>query len=329
MAVPLITSFEQKSRTVRAQVTGELSIERTFYLTPFAAYPRVLDGFLGGVRLVGGRLIRVAPLRDPYHPFAVCMDVAVDMVHGEAVATGGPFASAALAAASVEAPTGGAMVRTSWRIPRPGEIGAGVDEGTGDAAFGNNATPQQERNFAEESFTFSAKNITLPNDRLKWDGSNEALSNTNVQAVKTIPHIDYTLTRHFLLKLPHLALTKLMGRINENTFRVADVVWPAECVRLDGGSAQRKITLGGLPFYDLTLRWAIQPTWDNVEDGASNDPAFVGWNRFFRPDTALWEYAVHVADTSKNVYELDTGISQTGLGKTITGFDLLFWSLAN
>lgn len=321
MAVPVIQVFEQRARTVRAS-QGSLEITRDFYLEPYLAYPRVMEALMGTVRLVGRRLVRVPPLRDPHHPWCYCTDVSVEMVHPEAVSAGGPFASAALAVAAAETITGGALVRTVWKSP---------DASTADSrdnAGGPGTTPQQERDLAEESFTYGAKNITLPNERLKWEGTSEALVNTNVQAVKTVPSLDYTLTRHFVLKLPHRALTQLMGKINNDELRVASVTWPPETMRLDGASARRKISILGLPFYDLTLRWAIQPAYEPVEDGASNDPDWVGWNRFFRPDTGLWEYAEWVS-TAERVYLHDTTVTQTGFGIDITGFDLLFTGLSN
>lgn len=325
----MVTIYEE-SRNVSAGRDG-VQVTRRFRVEDYSDALAVGDLLLGGVRFQGGQLVRYPPQQDPYLPQCWCTNIQIE--------GGGQFSGSTtpsnldiLAAANTydwawitatyttldadPVPTGG----TSSGNP-PSSSG-GVPPGTGPQ---NPVTPtqQEEVDMASESFDFSAQNVTLPNTYWRWVGSTESLKNSDTALTKTLTQATYTLTRHFVPRIPFQSISQMLGRINATTIRVGLNTFPVKTLRFDSANIQRKVTNEGFKFYEVAYQFAYRPIWDKIETGAID---YVGWNRLFRHNssTPRWEEPVLDGDPSRTIYLLDNLVSQTINGTMVTGFNLLF-----
>jgi len=109
-------------------------------------------------------------------------------------------------------------------------------------------------------------------------------------------------------------------------------------VRFEGATASRKLTTGqGLQFYEIGLKFAIQPSYDlcaTSSSAASKD--FVGWNRAFNPKKGWWEALTYQVPTIAGIvggvryahlYDEDFVDTVTAPnGRQMKGMQQLFWA---
>ncbi len=304
----------EESRSV--ETTPEATtITRVFKVFPYGEVLNVVGSLLGGVRQVAGALIRVPPARDPWRPWCFCQSVKEEGIGSISGSSSGSTDHLA----NRNGYTEGARLTATYKT---------LDYDA--SQEGQGLGPPEEIELASESFDFSAVQLTLPTKRYGWNDidipSNPILAllaKTGVAGVKTLPRIQYALTRHYVVKIPIKAITQQLGRLNKEQVRFGTTIWPKETVRFESLSAQRKVTTFGVKFFDVSYKFAIQPIWDRCAEG--NEDGYVGWNRLFRPDTGKWQYVGLAADPTKRIYMLDQdGPSQTIRRIEWKGFNLLF-----
>lgn len=294
------------------------TVTRTLRVEPYSERAALVAKLLGGVELVGGRLVRRLPHRDPWYPWLWANDVKVSQID-DLNSPGSPDGFTMLDTANYC--ESGRVVAT-YRPLEP-ETAAGRDSGTQAPA-----DETSEKELASESWDFSAQSVTLKNQFWKRKGTNELLAQKDNQVAKTFPKADFAIVRHFCLAFPFDSFTQLVGRVNKSPFATRRYIWPAECLRLDGSHTEEKVTTGGTPYIAVQYKFAVQPTYDTMKD--DNEPpnanvlGYVGWNRVFMQDTARWEYPVSTGDPSRKLYLLDENIVQAIRGRTVIGFNLLY-----
>lgn len=232
-----------------------LSITRTYLITPGSQWLAAVRQLLGGIKHVGGNLIRVPGLVDPELPGMFCEEVAVEGV--------GQFTSGVAVSGYqlfINAPAYDAVrltVKYSTYIP-------------------------DDVDLLTEDFDITAQCLTLPDEYYGFLGTGTIGNdmptvppgNTKIGANITQPTISYGLVRHCVAKLPDAAMRRLLGRINQNAMTL-DIVtgavheiddnkaanisylktsktFPAETLRYDGANVRRKISLFGVHFYEVT-----------------------------------------------------------------------------
>lgn len=293
-----------------------LTITRTLRVEPVAFAPAVVNKLLGGVFLVGRRIVRQLPHRDPLYRYCFCSSVRESPF--EVLNT--PGSNSELA------------VLNRWNYSNSVRLVATYKTLDLNPPDQNNSNDDNsEKELASEDFDYGAKQLTLPNQYLYFNEGTDTvtLPVEGLQATKTIPTLDYRLVRHYCIRRPHDAIVKLTGRVNQSAFTLQGYTWAAETMRFDGLHAARKIANRGFPFWELAYRFAIQ----TIFDKCSAQPAygfsvagqtFVGWNRMFRPSKAEWWYPTFAADGARRIYQFDEDIQQSLRGKTVKGLALLF-----
>lgn len=320
--------------TIKEEARSELlspsgvQTTRVFLVNPWAARGEAYADLLGGVYLIGGRLVRVPPLSDPaYLPARVseirCEPIDDDTLNGDVYGNNynpllrhAPYRSPARLTVTYKTPDGSA-----------GDPLGPNDPGTIDNAAGNGTSEAQEIELATLAWDFSAQNLTLPNKYYHWAGGSDAgrlLQNQNIAATKTIPRFEISLERKFLVRKPVTAICALLGKINQNPIRVGFDTYPAETVRFDSAQVRQAITNLGIKFFNVTYKFTVMPVFERVETGAD---AFVGWNRLFNPRTGQWTL-VNTVGGGEKIYKYDQGITQTLAGRAVRGFNLLFHPMA-
>lgn len=284
-----------------------LEITRTLRIEPMTARGLLIDALLGGVRLIGGRLFRTRPARDPAYPWCFCTDVKITPF--EVLNTPGSNVGLLqlLASNYSESATVVATYKTLDHEEKD-------DNGSGNE--------DSEKELSSETWDYSARQLTLPNQYWKWHGTDELLIRTNTNLTKTFGQIDYTIARHFCLRRPNTAMTQMLHRVNKNPFRMPDFVWPAETLRYEGGQVSNKRTNKGQKFYEIAHKFMVQPTYAKIS-GAETD--YVGHNRIYRHDTGFWEKPEAVNANADRIYQHDEDApAQTIRGGSVKGFALLF-----
>ncbi len=296
-----------------------MTVTRTLLVEPYAERQNVIDVLLGGVYLFAGRIIRIPPHHDPWYPWCLCTDVKVTTVEQLV----GTQAASGLLMLNARNYADTAQLVCTYQTPSATEPDAGLSGGSGGpgGSGGQGSDEQQEKDIATQSMDFSGKALTLPSAYWKWPGDNKLLHEESVAATKIVPNVDYALTRHLCTFVPTTAVTKLLGRVNFEPFLVKFFLWPPDTLRFDGLHVDQKTTNKGEQYFNVTYKFAIQPTYDKIETG---DTTHVGWNRLFRPQTGRWERPECVGDPGRFVHLYDSQITQTIRGRTVTGFDLLF-----
>jgi hypothetical protein len=291
---------------------GSTTVTRTFQVAPYAYVPTVLTALLGEIIVVGNRFIRTPPARDPIYRGCWCTDA--KEVPFEVLNTPGN-STTNLAILSAANYSNSAIITATYKT---------MEDQTG----GPQSNEKDEKELAAESFDFGARNFTLPHQYYAVGiGSDKVLlAQEGLQATKTIPTVEYQLTRHYVATVPTDAITQLAGRVNNDVFRVGSRTWAKEVLRFDGLHSQRKITTKSLPLWEMVYKWAMMTTYDKIDDTGSDSPAVghVGWNRIYRPKTGKWMRVRLATDDATSIYLPDSGISQNIGSRTVSGFDLLF-----
>lgn len=343
-----VMAFTLVEETNRATVgSGSSTATRVFQCRPFASYPQVLGGFLSQLFLRNGRILRTRPARHPYLTW-----LWADSVEVEGVGAFGDapyYTTAAAANAALNTFSDHAKLTVTYKSFDPS-----IADLPETPEGGDDRTPEQEIELATHSWDFGSKNLTLPNSfyKTQYTKGPVSLAQGGQQASKTIPTVQYSVTRHFQMNLPWDAINKLQGRVNKDPFQLGKkdrkFTFGAETIRFDGANYRQKVSTEGIPFFDVTLKFAIMPLYDYVanQNGsrdatdprvitglAPSDIDWVGWNRVYVPDMACWDRIYHASDAGPNLttgrnlpFGYDSLISQnigTG-GAAVKGFQLLF-----
>lgn len=304
-----------------------LTVTRTYLITPGSAWLSAARQLLGGIKYIGGQLIRVPGLVDPELPGMFCEDVTVEGV--------GTFTSSTAVSGYQMFLTSPAYDAVRLQVKYSTYIPDDVD-------------------LLTEDFDITAQCLTLPDEFFGFLGTGtlgtdmpvSPPGNTKIGANITQPTISYGLVRHCVQKLPDTAMRRLLGRINQNALTLNIVTgavheiddnkaanisylkttktFPAETLRYDGANVRRKVSLYGVHFYEVTYKFEINPNYDKIETGSSD---YVGWNRVFNPSTDRYERLVLAkSGSTRQTFKFAEDYSQTIKGKEVSGFSLLFTS---
>lgn len=311
---------------------------REFLVSPYSARGEAYADLVGGVKLIGGRLIRIPPMSDPAYPQARvseirCRKIDDDTLDGAAIGSGyNPLVRHA-------AYRNAARLVVTYKTPSnsPSDPLGPNDQQTIDNASGEGVGDLQELELATQAWDYSSQQLTLSGDRFGWqridaptEPPNELLQNEQIAVTKTIPRVEISLERKFVLRLPQLAISALQNRINTAPFTIGYDTYPAETLRFDGAQVRQALTNLGLKFYNVTYKFSCFSTYDDYE--ADNefgyDTGYVGWNRLFDPRTVLWRRVTALGNPTRGIHLLDGGYSKTLAGRVIKGFRNLFHPLA-
>ena len=296
------------------------TVKRVLRVTPYVAGVALAQTMLGGFVRRGARLIFVPPAPDPVLPFC--------RVTGVKVSGFGAFGSVAPVGIAILGAKNGyddAILDVTYSTAEP------VDEE--DSADPN----KDETELFKQQWDFGSQNLTLPLSYFRYANSLDVNPMaTNVNVFKTIPRIDYSLTRMFASNLPQTAMTRLMGTVNKFATRLSGVLWEPEMLRYDGANVTQKVTHRGFKFYETTHRFAINPIFDlcattaevvsvlnpnTISTPSTTEMKYVGWNRIFRTERGYWDTLTHFDDSEKRIYRYDTD-AYTYRG--VSGFKALF-----
>jgi hypothetical protein len=241
---------------------GGITITREMRVTPYKDHVLVAAKLFGGVQLVGRRLIRFPPARHPLLPWCFCQGIEVKGVGSfinSAIPGSGAIPVVALAGVG-DYPDGGAHLTITYKTPD-------VSQQNVDQAQGPSQSTQSEIELASEQFDFSSQQLSLPGTFYVWSGGTELVGTRdqpNLSLVKTLPRIDYTLTRHYCLIMPTTAIRQMLGKINKSNFIVNGQIYPPDTLRFDGAQVSRKVNFVGLRFYEITYKFAVNAVFDNI-----------------------------------------------------------------
>lgn len=318
----------------RATLTRDgVETHRVLRVTPSSEAAYVCDLLLGGCRLIGGFLFRIPPARDPHLPWCICQSVEVEGVG----AYTGDTESGLQNIIKRSTYSQGWRLHVTYRTPEAGQ--STLDPRDGDlenppgqqssppTGQGTEPTNQQEIDLASESYDWSYEYAPLDGQFMGFapnvgETVTRLLSSSNVFVRKRIPKIDVQLIRHYVIRAPWEAISKLAGTVNKTAFTRARVSWPKETMRFDGLQTSRKLTSFGIKFWELTFKFQILTLWDNISSGGKG---YVGWNRMYDVKDKVWSYVVGAENTSKTLFEYDEdNYSTTVSGATVAGFKALF-----
>lgn len=304
-----------------------LRVTVTYHLTPAtpAARTAAYADFLGGIRLVNGVLRYRRPMQDAVFPWCYCNSINAEPIEEDQLQD---------TADSASAYNSDLLVVTATFEPKTAESD---DSESGDKPDTSDTGDQpQEVDTLRREWDFSVRSLSLPNQWMRWGttrgpGDKDVLiGNDGVAATKTVPQIDYVITRFFVRNKPADAVTALMGRVNKTDFWLYGERYRPETLRLDSAKDTQRVTNFGVKFFEMSYKFAIQPTYDSIVETVDPVPdaggnAYVGWNRVFNPRVCKWERIVWQADPTRGTYLHDEDApAQTIRGKEIKGFNLLF-----
>jgi hypothetical protein len=325
-------TVKELSRVEKIMSTG-LEVTRVLDVAPYAARGEAYNDLLGGVRLIGGRLVRFPPLADPAFPWCRVSDITTEPIDDTdyLVAPSPSYNPLRVAAPYKNA----ARMTVVYRTPEGGQDENDIDNGEGD---GTNEA--QEIDLADESWEFSNSQVQIPNTTMAWERTDGGTSasplppgsvlnpNSALAARMLIPKLDYTLVRKLVVRKPTQAILLNLGRVNKKRIRLGPDTYEAECVRFDGASARRAITNRGVKFYEVTYKFCVNPIFDSYWKGPGADTnarGYVGWNRFYRFDQDRYMYVSNPKNANRRVYQYDEDDAVQVLGgRTVKGFLLLF-----
>lgn len=310
--------FEEK-RTEKAGRDG-MTVTRTLRCVPYSARGDLLDALLGGISIVNNTLIRIPPARDPWFPACFCKDVDVNPIEVLNSPENVPFGLNILAARNYS--TSARLVATYSTLD--------YNEQT---QQNQSPTQQTEKELASEQWDFGYTSQRQPGRYwyINEGTDTKLLAQAGLEFSLTYSKIEYKLLRHFCIKKPVLAMTKLVNRVNHEPFVVGDVTWPAETVRYEGSHVSKKTTGKGQAYHEIDHKFAIFPHYDLADGKAPMNLAYVGWNRIWAPHLAFWvrprlaalkDDPVPLKDRTPFLY--DDEINQLIGGGIVGGFDLLF-----
>lgn len=317
MAQSVLTELDRKVKRSRDGV----EVTRKFSLWPYENYPQVTQRILGYIYYSNGQFGRVMPLADPIEANCFAESVSVDGV--------GAFTHANNTKLNFtqEYQLLNANLYTEADIT----VQYRSNTFTSTQWASNN-----EGILLGLSFTFSGQQLTLPSEFYTWANSpsvNIGQSGTN--AVKTIPKCGMQVARYYCINRPINAITQLLGKINATDILWQDVLFPAGTLRFDSADIKEKTTYNDVKYYEITYKMEVQTIWEEYATSAETVDAtgvitvpsstaygYVGWNRVYRPDRGFWD-ELKTCNGGKKPYVLDSVVTQTINGATVTGFNLL------
>lgn len=297
-------------RTVTLNRDGSATVKRTLHITPYSDAKAICELLVSGVRYAGGTILRGFPAQDPAFPY--CFADSAEITGIGVYGTTSPSGTTILDYANTYAE--GALVVLTYKTLDANETGDSPSNSGGD---GSPSNEQQEIELATENWDFGGQNLTLPGRFYQFQNLHAQFPNANpktlyaqnMNVVKTFPRVEFSLTRNRVPFFPSNTILQLVGRINRNAFTTRKLHFPAETMRFDGCNVSRKLSLGGVNYYQIQYKFAIQATWDrihtddlagqeaeaNTGQGFVASPGAVGWNRIYDPKTRYWR-KVHEAD---------------------------------
>ena len=307
-----------------------VQVVRTLRVTPYSEASYVADLLLGGVRIIGGFLFRIPPARDPYFPACICSKVETEEGIGAFTGTAASGLNNLIVKASY---ANGCRLRvtydtiTSTNDPRDGDLEDPPGPAQMPTGQGHEPTNQQEIDLANETWDFSAQQLTHDGKHLGFQETttgepNQLVSNIRPFVTVTVPMVQLTLTRHYVIRPPYSAIKALVGCVNEFPFGKTRNKWPIETVRFDGVQSMRKLTSFGFKYWDLTYKFALMLL--NAKSESGTRAIAVGWNRQYDPKTGIWRLVSAINDRNKHLYDYDTPHEQTLKGVLVQGFNCLF-----
>jgi hypothetical protein len=297
-------------------------VTRVIDVYPWSGRLVVARALLGSVTLIGRRLVRILPARDPHMPWAFCQDVSIEAIEDDYM---------------IEPSSGAPPLTRSGDYSLLARLTCTYknydsEEQDQDQQSQSNDS-QQEIEIASLAWDFSGQSLTLPNRFLIYEddpaggaGGNETPLGSEVAATYSIPKFDVLLARHYVIQKPVNAILKTLGRVNTSTFRIGFDQYPAATLRFDSAQITQKLTSQGMKYFDVTYRFAVMPVWDRYMASFNNPqgPGFVGWNRVFDPRKAIWRPVVWNDNRGRGIYLLDEDVTMTLGGRVVKGFNLLF-----
>ena len=311
MAAYTLTTISRKEKFSRSESTLTRVMDCVPYSARFAAY----DDLIGGVTLVGGRLVRRFPAFDPDAPWLWVDSVEMEPWDEDP----GTMAASALPIATSEQYIAARLTVTYKRLDIQ--------------STQQSQNEQQEIDLATESWNDRSRNLQLPNIWFTYEGqvagqNDGLLANQQQQAFIYQPEAELVLVRHLVPAIPLNALMQQQGCINKGQYTWKAFVFPPETLRFEKWRATRKFTTRGIKYYELGLTFGVRPIYDIMDDGVTK--GWVGWNRPFNPRRGYYQRvkAVGFAGGSRYIHQYDTdqpGQNLGGAGGTPkTGFALLF-----
>lgn len=311
-----------------------VTVTRYLRVEPYSDVPYVADLMLGGVRLVGGYLVRIPPSRDPWLPFCYCTEVQEEGL-GAWTFSSAPSGLYNLIRRANYAH--GAKLVATYR-----SLSTSLDPNTADledppgqppnppTGQGTEPSAQQEIDLAINQIDFSGQIIQQDGHKLVFsniqpdqgDGTYKVAAGAGAIS-KTIPMVDITLTRKFVIRPPWAAIHDLVGTINKSaiTYR-GRITWPAQTLRFDGLKSSQQVTTFGLKTYELVYAFKGFFLKDNLATGGVGN---VGWLRKFDWDSQQWDFVTAPNNHRAVLYEFDEDVAaQTINGNPVRGYSLLF-----
>lgn len=318
----LLTEIE---REVSGSEDEGLEVKRKFRIENYLDYIPALPQLLGGVYVQGRRIFRRLPMRDSHFPFLFCRNVTVK---GNGTFVGGTTNGDTPRDVNRQrAYYGqGAFIECVYKPFNGSASQAQADKAGGDEE-GKETSSQEEIDFAEQSWDFSYRLLPIQGKYFKLeipiDGVVQLLFNQNLSETKTEAQIEYGLTRHRCLNLPILTMSKLVGTVNGEDFRVGALLYPPETLRFDGAGIRQKLSSNGVPYFDVQYKFAVKPIFDYCDGTLVRD--WAGWNRVFVPQLDSYIRMISTTNSDRTPYAWDTDTAEQVIGsKTVYGFELLF-----
>lgn len=336
-------------KEMKRRVTGSLeneTVERVLYIAPdtgeeATVYQYAVDlmyRILGGSSPIGPQMVRRSPFFDPYLKGCYASEVEINGGLGYFKTGETPSAEKMLTKKS--------YYEGIEFIIRYKSLEAEQDQGGGSPT----QDQDEEIELATEQWDFGAQNLTQTDIAMMWSKHDsltppqEPIANEEARPVKTIPKMDYTLTRNYVTNLPRTAISALLGKVNGTTWGKApkkgvDRTYAAETLRFDGATISRRITSKKVEYFKVAYKFAHNPIWEEIftagtvppdvaaKSGASIAVGFVGWNRIWRQKYNWWEYVYAATGSSlasRKLYKYDTTYDQPIKGVLVSGFNLLF-----
>ena len=313
----------------------QTTVTRYLRVEPYSDVPYVADLMLGGVRIVGGYMVRIPPSRDPFLPFCYCTDIQetglgawthasapnglFNLIRRPTYAHGAKLVATYKSLSTSMDPAIADLEDDPPQPPTQPPNGQGIEP-----------TAQQEIDLATNTMDFAAQSMSQDGHKLVFTtiqpdqgGVPYKVAASAGAVSKTIPMVSIKLTRHFVARPPYNAIHDLIGTINKSAIRYRRrLTWPAQTLRFDGLSSEQRVTSFGIKMYSLSYAFAGFFLKDNIAPAGVDR---VGWLRKFDWDNQQWDFVTAPQRAISNLYEFDEDVAaQTINGNPVRGYSLLF-----
>lgn len=309
-----------------------LNVNCSYYITPANLIQGAIADLTGGYRRLGRIIVFIPPRRHPAWPWCRVSSFKIK-----------PFEELQYSSNAVVT---GAAGFDRIILPRAANFGA-IGKCELDVVFSKPDKPEssfpqqgggggdqnQEMELATQSWEFAGRNFTVAQKYYKFEFSGDGPQTEDNQVQFIVPEVHVEMTRHMCLAPPKDSILQCGGKINKVAVRLGPFNWPKETVRFESCSASQKITTGqGLPFWDITYKFAILAMWGKCisAPGSSDDGRpittmdWVGWNRVFNPAKGAWERKLNKTTNDPIHRFADDDCSLTYKNTNLVGFPVLF-----